>query len=133
MGRPQYPAKRTQGVGRLPTPCAWSQCYTIGPGQYCATHKAAALQQARQRARRRPSRRARAAPYGRAWPAIRATQLAHHPRCAHCGTQAAQVDHILPLARGGTHAPVNLQSLCPPCHAAKTARRDGAFGNPIQE
>jgi 5-methylcytosine-specific restriction protein A len=35
-------------------------------------------------------------------------------------TEASQVDHIKPLFKGGTDAPANLQSLCVPCHEAKT-------------
>ncbi|MGF6957988.1 HNH endonuclease [Paraburkholderia youngii] len=35
-------------------------------------------------------------------------------------TEATEVDHIVPLFKGGTDAPGNLQSLCEPCHAAKT-------------
>lgn len=38
------------------------------------------------------------------------------------------VDHITPLARGGTNARRNLQALCGPCHSTKTARQDGGFG-----
>lgn len=35
------------------------------------------------------------------------------------------VDHIMPKAKGGTDAAVNLQSLCAPCHDRKTARDEG--------
>ncbi|EHS1339913.1 HNH endonuclease, partial [Escherichia coli] len=35
---------------------------------------------------------------------------------------AKTVDHIIPKAHGGTDADCNLQSLCWPCHKAKTAR-----------
>lgn len=34
-----------------------------------------------------------------------------------------QVDHILPLSRGGTNNPANLQTLCKSCHDTKTGRR----------
>ena len=34
----------------------------------------------------------------------------------------AFVDHIIPKAEGGTDDESNLQSLCKPCHAAKTDR-----------
>lgn len=47
--------------------------------------------------------------------------LRHHPRCAWCGAEATQVDHIIPVADGGAlydHA--NLQSLCTPHHDEKT-------------
>lgn len=35
-------------------------------------------------------------------------------------TEATQVDHITPQAEGGTDDRVNLQSICGPCHEAKT-------------
>ncbi|MGF6877380.1 HNH endonuclease [Paraburkholderia sp. MM5477-R1] len=54
-------------------------------------------------------------------------------------TAAAEVDHIVPLFRGGTDAPGNLQSLCVPCHEAKTRddfgqRQSGCdlFGSPLE-
>jgi len=34
------------------------------------------------------------------------------------------IDHILPLALGGTNEPNNLQILCRPCHSAKTTQSD---------
>jgi 5-methylcytosine-specific restriction endonuclease McrA len=39
-----------------------------------------------------------------------------------CGadlTVAWQIDHIVPICRGGTHWPDNIQILCPPCNASK--------------
>lgn len=47
--------------------------------------------------------------------------LRHHPRCAWCGAEATQVDHIIPVADGGAlydHA--NLQALCALDHDKKT-------------
>ncbi len=32
-----------------------------------------------------------------------------------------ELDHIVPLIDGGSHDDENLQTLCTPCHAAKTA------------
>ena len=72
--------------------------------------------------------------YGAAWRAIRLEYLRHHPLCEmECAARglrvaATQVDHRLPLARGGTHDPRNLQAACAPCHSRKTAREDGRFG-----
>jgi 5-methylcytosine-specific restriction endonuclease McrA len=47
-------------------------------------------------------------------------------RCAYCGTsfetERAVADHILPLARGGSHSPSNRQFLCQPCNRAKCAK-----------
>ncbi len=43
--------------------------------------------------------------------------------CAFCGTEEfPSVDHIIPLARGGTHDEWNLQRLCRPCNSKKGAR-----------
>ncbi|WP_374223780.1 HNH endonuclease [Streptomyces sp. ISL-11] len=42
-------------------------------------------------------------------------------RCQFCGSrQELEVDHIVPVARGGTWAPSNLRTLCRPCHRQKT-------------
>jgi 5-methylcytosine-specific restriction protein A len=62
---------------------------------------------------------------GRKWLAIRARQLRLHPLCGHCMekgfvSEAVEVDHIVPLFKGGTDAWANLQSLCAQCHADKT-------------
>lgn len=47
-----------------------------------------------------------------------------HGKCAYCGTSVLEkrhIDHILPVARGGTNARSNLQILCPPCNHRKRA------------
>ena len=44
-------------------------------------------------------------------------------KCAHCEAvleATYQIDHRVPLWRGGSNEPDNLQALCPNCHAAKT-------------
>ena len=46
-------------------------------------------------------------------------------RCVACGVvdktaKSLEVDHVLPLERGGDHSDGNLQVLCKPCHAVKT-------------
>jgi 5-methylcytosine-specific restriction protein A len=48
------------------------------------------------------------------------------PLCAHCFklgkiTAATVVDHIIALSKGGADIDTNTQSLCDPCHEAKTA------------
>lgn len=71
-----------------------------------------------------------------AWRRLRAAHLASHPHCVAClaqgkHTQATDVDHV--RAHQGDDSlrldPANLQSLCHPHHASKTARLDGGFGN----
>jgi 5-methylcytosine-specific restriction protein A len=39
-----------------------------------------------------------------------------------CGAPAEHVDHIMPVAAGGTDHPSNLQALCQSCNLAKAAR-----------
>ena len=59
---------------------------------------------------------------GRRWMKQRAQILARDPVCKVCGRAAsAQVDHIKPLAQGGDDSYDNLQGICIPCHATKTA------------
>jgi 5-methylcytosine-specific restriction enzyme A len=75
--------------------------------------------------------------YGARWQKARAGWLVAHPLCAACERQgrvtaATVVDHVIPH-RGDMAlfwaAATNWQSLCKPCHDAKTAREDGGFGN----
>lgn len=42
-------------------------------------------------------------------------------RCAICGCELSDyhVDHITPIARGGSNSPSNLQVTCPPCNFSK--------------
>ena len=42
--------------------------------------------------------------------------------CRRCGAPAHHVDHVVPLARGGSDHEVNLQALCESCNLAKGAR-----------
>ena len=56
----------------------------------------------------------------------RAAVLAEEPLCRSCEaigrvTASAVVDHIVPLAAGGTDERGNKQGLCKPCHDAKSA------------
>lgn len=47
-----------------------------------------------------------------------ATQLGEH--CRHCGRGVPlEIDHIIPIAKGGTSELPNLQLLCPSCNLAK--------------
>jgi 5-methylcytosine-specific restriction protein A len=40
-------------------------------------------------------------------------------------TDELEVDHITPLARGGSDDMSNLRAICVPCHKTKTAREGG--------
>ncbi len=69
--------------------------------------------------------------YGRAWELVRASALSRDSfLCVPCYrkghiTLAAAVDHIVPKQKGGTDNLTNLQSICDPCHKAKTDREIG--------
>lgn len=41
--------------------------------------------------------------------------------CAYCLDPANQVDHLLPVARGGMNDPINLTAACGPCNQSKGA------------
>jgi 5-methylcytosine-specific restriction enzyme A len=58
----------------------------------------------------------------RAWRKVRASILAANQVCAECGRPAAHVDHIQPIAHGGTDHPANLRALCAACNLAKADR-----------
>lgn len=50
-------------------------------------------------------------------------------RCASCTLPIApgkgwDIDHIIPLALGGSDTPDNLQILCKACHSTKTVKQD---------
>lgn len=51
--------------------------------------------------------------------------------CKGCLRHSYHIDHIIPLARGGTNWPKNLQLLCPPCNLRKNSKDpiDWAFEN----
>lgn len=52
--------------------------------------------------------------------------LRQYPLCKHCQdkdrvTAAQEVDHIIPLHKGGPDVDSNKQSMCAECHKVKTA------------
>lgn len=107
--------------------CAHPGCPAIvTDGPYCAEHRPLNADE-----RPSPSRRG----YDKRWQKIRAMHLAREPLCRECRKRglvvpATEVDHILPLSHGGSHASDNLQSLCKSCHSKKT-RGQGGIGDQI--
>jgi len=56
----------------------------------------------------------------RAWRSTRARILARDGhRCQQCGEPAEHVDHITPVASGGTDHPGNLRATCADCNLKK--------------
>jgi 5-methylcytosine-specific restriction endonuclease McrA len=56
-----------------------------------------------------------------AWSWARHQQLSREPNCRICGEPATAVDHVIPIAEGGTELDAdNLQSLCRRHHNWKT-------------
>lgn len=55
-------------------------------------------------------------------PTYRATRAAllAYGKCADCGScEDLTVDHVIPLVKGGTNAPINLRVLCRRCNSQK--------------
>ena len=67
---------------------------------------------------------------GRKLQRIRAQALREMPLCVKCKEQgrvtpAEELDHVMPLCKGGSDTPDNRQALCASCHKAKTAEDFG--------
>jgi len=107
-------------------PCSAPRCAGRATnGRYCEAH--AHLAQQARKPDDRPSASARG--YDAKWRRVRAAYLKRHSECVVCGEQATEVDHIVPLADGGTHQWTNLQAMCKTHHSQKTVYLDGGFGN----
>ena len=70
-------------------------------------------------------RRARAAlAQGTATTAQIAARIAYYGgRCWMCGNEANSIDHVIPLADGGSNWPSNLRPACMTCNSRKGKRR----------
>ena len=67
---------------------------------------------------------------GRMWKYLRRQVLERDEyRCVKCGVirRWMEIDHIIPLNKGGTNAIKNLQTLCYYCHKEKTKKDAGIF------
>ena len=42
--------------------------------------------------------------------------------CVYCGTTAKDMDHVLPITRGGMHDVLNMVTCCRPCNSSKGNR-----------
>lgn len=78
----------------------------------------------------RATRRARTRAGGKLSPDIIPILMAQQGgRCAICASVLGvyHLDHVIPLARGGSNTDENVQLLCPPCNAKKGALRPEEF------
>lgn len=58
---------------------------------------------------------------GRRWMDLRHVVLVEEPVCMICERSASvEVDHIIPICKGGTDERNNLQGVCKACHDDKT-------------
>lgn len=65
---------------------------------------------------------------GRRWMRLRHVVLVEEPVCKICGRKpSVEVDHIMPISKGGTDERDNLQGVCLECHEEKT-RKDLGLG-----
>lgn len=112
-----------------PKPCRHPGCRAlVQGGSYCPTHKRPAAGSFADPAR--GSRHARG--YGSDWEATRQRIFARDnglcQECLRAGVvtpvgdkpYSAWCDHVVPKAEGGSDGDDNLQTLCRPCHQAKT-------------
>jgi 5-methylcytosine-specific restriction endonuclease McrA len=61
--------------------------------------------------------------------AMRKVVLIEEPVCKICGRKPSeQVDHKVPICKGGTDQRDNLQGICDECHDIKTAKDLGIKG-----
>lgn len=53
------------------------------------------------------------------------------PRCVYCGVEGdLEIEHVVPLARGGTNEITNLTVACHDCNSKKRTRTAEEFGHP---
>jgi 5-methylcytosine-specific restriction protein A len=102
-------------------PCSKAGCSTLARARFCS--RQAREHSTASRAKSRTVKRSITA-----WRKLRDQQHAKEPLCRECLSRgevrsAVEVDHIIPLSRGGAELDEdNIQSLCAECHRAKTMR-----------
>jgi 5-methylcytosine-specific restriction protein A len=72
---------------------------------------------------------------GRPWQRLRRAILQASPLCVNCEAKgrvaaAVEIDHVIPLAHGGTDDLANLRALCRDCHLDETRRQFGRRHKP---
>lgn len=72
--------------------------------------------------------------YDRHWKPKRDKWLSEHPYCVECQRNgivrpANEVDHIIPLSKGGVDNESNYQSMCKPHHSIKTWKENHSDTN----
>lgn len=116
---------------RIKKICGGKYCNEVSRGLYCEKCAEAKAKAIRSRKRSYDDTRPSAAKrgYGRAWQVASKNFLCENPTCNECGRLAGVVDHITPHKANMVlfWDCDNWQSLCKPCHDAKTAREDSNF------
>jgi 5-methylcytosine-specific restriction protein A len=111
-----------------PHPCNHPGCPALTHERFCPAHK---HEQRRRFDANRGTTKQRG--YHGTWPARRKLWLDAHVLCAEHERNgevvaATEVDHVIPKSQGGADDESNFQSLCKPCHSAKTSREVGFAG-----
>lgn len=115
-------------------PCRIQGCRLFcEPGsQYCEEHRKEIEKDYNEHTRDKDAQAFYDSP---AWRAVRRQKLREQPCCEECLRQgkitpATLVDHIVPIRQGGARLDFrNLQSLCQPCHSAKSIKEGSRYGS----
>jgi 5-methylcytosine-specific restriction endonuclease McrA len=94
-------------------------CGRLSEGRRCPKHRRAHARQRKEAGRTGARGSTRAGRKMRAEVLEEAKDPAGVPRCFYDGAVATQVDHFLPLSRGGSDTKDNLVAACAPCNKAK--------------
>ena len=102
-------------MARLPKrPCSYPGCGVLSATGRCERHP------------QKPWVKTNEAPRirGRRLQAVRKRILEREPLCRQCGTRgvlraATEIDHVIPLSKGGADVDANRQPLCTQCNADK--------------
>lgn len=121
------------GLTKVCKPCAriqmrtkyWPKFYAAHREQIIADTQRYAEQHPEYAAAKNAARRARMI---NARGSCSPTQLADRVRfygnmCVYCGADAETIDHVIPLARGGSNWPANFRPACHSCNSSKTDKK----------